>query len=41
VLEDCSAHARANYLLAMATVGREYGLPRITGRPDQDDADSA
>lgn len=40
-LEDFSEHARANYRFAMAMVGREYGLPRITQRPDVDDPDSA
>lgn len=40
-LENFSEHARANYLFATAMVGREYGLPRVTARPDEDDADPA
>jgi hypothetical protein len=40
-LEGSSEHARANYLFARAMVGREYGLPRIRERRDEDDTDSA
>ena len=40
-LDDFSERARANYLFAKAMVGREYDLPRITERPDDDESDSA
>jgi hypothetical protein len=35
-LDGFSENARANYLFARAMVGREYDLPRITERPDDD-----
>lgn len=35
-LDDFSENARANYLFARAMVGREYDLPRVTERAEDD-----